>query len=220
MRAHASRLIVDGSPYVGRGVIVETLGRSGVRVSERCDLKLGDVRAQEGRFRITDSKTEAGVREVQMTRDLADRFARHVAQISAAGHPIGPADYAFPNVRGGRMTRQRVGQIVRDAAAAATTRMQANGLPPLPGVTPHTMRRTYISIALLANHFDVKWVMSQVGHANSKMTMDVYAQLEHRADRSHGTAFDELLRKAKRQPDGAEWDTFGARSPNEADSSA
>jgi len=52
------------------------------------------------------------------------------------------------------------------------------------------------SIALLANNFDVKWVMSQVGHADSKMTMDVYAQLEQRAKRSHGTNFDRLVRDA------------------------
>jgi hypothetical protein len=26
-------------------------------------------------------------------------------------------------------------------------------------------------------NFDVKWVASQVGHADSKMTLDVYAQL-------------------------------------------
>jgi hypothetical protein len=40
------------------------------------------------------------------------------------------------------------------------------------------LRRTYISIALLANRFDVLWVMSQVGHADSKMTMDVYDEPE------------------------------------------
>ena len=40
----------------------------------------------------------------------------------------------------------------------------------------------------------IKWVMAQVGHADSKMTMDVYAQLEQRADRSHGTQFDALQR--------------------------
>jgi hypothetical protein len=39
--------------------------------------------------------------------------------------------------------------------------------------------------------------MSQVGHADSKMTLDVYAQLEQRADRSHGTAFDALVRRAR-----------------------
>jgi hypothetical protein len=35
--------------------------------------------------------------------------------------------------------------------------------------------------------------MSQVGHADSAMTMDVYAQLEPCAKRSHGTSFDRLL---------------------------
>lgn len=53
--------------------------------------------------------------------------------------------------------------------------LTAKGLPPLPATSPHSLRRTYISIALLANNFEVKWVMSQVGHADSKMTMDVYA---------------------------------------------
>ena len=62
------------------------------------------------------------------------------------------------------------------------------------------MRRTYISIALLANGFDVKWVMSQVGHADSKMTLDVYAQLEKRVERAHGTAFDALIRRASERP--------------------
>ncbi len=72
-------------------------------------------------------------------------------------------------------------------------------MPPLQHTTPHTLRRTYISIALLANNFDVKWVMNQVGHADSKMTLDVYAQLEQRVDRSHGTSFDALIRDARGQ---------------------
>ena len=78
----------------------------------------------------------------------------------------------------------------------------ARGLPPLPNTTPHTLRRTYISIALLANSFDVLWVMSQVGHADSKMTMDVYAQLQQRVEREHGRAFDALVRKAREQLQG------------------
>jgi hypothetical protein len=70
--------------------------------------------------------------------------------------------------------------------------------------TPHTLRRTYISIALLANGFDVTWVMAQVGDADSKMPIDVYAQLEQRGDRSHGTQFDALLRSAKDRLHGPE----------------
>ena len=39
--------------------------------------------------------------------------------------------------------------------------------------------------------------MRQVGHADSKMTMDVHAQLQQRAERQHGEAFDALVRRAR-----------------------
>ncbi len=61
------------------------------------------------------------------------------------------------------------------------------------------MRRTYISLALVSNQFDVKWVMGQVGHANSTMTLDVYAQLEQRVKRDHGVSFDRLVRSGREQ---------------------
>ncbi len=105
----------------------------------------------------------------------------------------------FPNVRGGRVTRQRVAEVVRDAAAKASERLVARKLPPVPVTTPHSLRRTYISIALLATRFDVLFVMSQVGHADSKMTTDVYAQLQNRIKREHGSAFDRLVARAREQ---------------------
>ena len=210
---HLRALGVSGAePYAGRRAIVETLGRSGVRVSELCDLRVGELRLHDrdnGRFGIPDAKTEAGIREVQMSPDLVDRLTEHLARLRAAGQPTGPDAYAFPNLRGGRISRQRVGKILREAAVAASARQQERGLPPLPITTPHTLRRTYISIALLANGFDVKWVMSQVGHADSKMTLDVYAQLEQRVERSHGTSFDALLRGANDRLRAVDWATFG-----------
>jgi hypothetical protein len=101
------------------------------------------------------------------------------------------------------MNRQRVAKIVREAAELATKRLVERGLPPLPSTTPHSLRRTYVSIALLANKFDVMWVMSQVGHADSKMTTDVYAQLQQRVRRDHGRAFDTLVRRARERLYGA-----------------
>jgi hypothetical protein len=108
------------------------------------------------------------------------------------------------DARGGRISRQRVAKIVREAATLATERRSARGLPPPPRTTPHSLRRTYISIALLANRFDVKWVMSQVGHADSKTTLDVYAQLEQRVKREHRVRFDALVRDARVQLHGAQ----------------
>jgi hypothetical protein len=87
----------------------------------------------------------------------------------------------------------------------------------LPRVTPHSLRRTYISIALLANNFDIKWVMSQVGHADSKMTLDFYAQLEQRAKRDHGTSFDRVIRQARdlhgRAPDTSDATQLALKRP-------
>ena len=194
-----------GRGYVGRRVACEILGRSGVRASELCDLKIGQVRLHDpegARFHIPDSKTETGIREVQMSPDLVEAVVEHVDRLRRIGAPTGPKDYLVPNLHGGRLSRQRVGQIVGQTAKLASERLGAKGLAPLPNTTPHSLRRTYISIALLANNFDVKWVMCQVGHADSKMTMDVYAQLEQRVDRSHGESFDRLVRQARKQLQG------------------
>ncbi|HEX8745122.1 MAG TPA: site-specific integrase [Thermoleophilaceae bacterium] len=206
---HLNRLGVDQrGGYVGRRAVVEVLGRSGVRASELCDLRIRDVRLHDrdgARFRIRDAKTAAGVREVQMSPDLVEAVVEHLDRLRRAGLPTGPDAYLVPNRRGGRLSRQRVGKVVGEAAALATERLSARGLPPLPHTTPHSLRRTYISIALLANNFDVKWVMSQVGHADSKMTLDVYAQLEQRIQRDNGAGFDRLVRAARAQL-GAGWE--------------
>jgi len=65
---HLRRLGVEsGRGYAGRRVVCELLGRAGVRVSELCNMRIGDVRVQDPagpRFRIPESKTEAGQRQV------------------------------------------------------------------------------------------------------------------------------------------------------------
>lgn len=202
---HLSRVgIKAGRGYVGRRVAAEILARSGVRVSELCDLRIGQVRLHGpdgGRFRIVDSKTETGIREVQMTPELTIVVSEHIKRLRRIGAPTGPNAYLVQNTRGGRTSRERVARMLAVASARASEQQLAKGLPPLPRTSPHTLRRTYISIALLANSFDVKWVMAQVGHADSRMTMDVYAQLEQRAKRDHGESFDRLVRQAREASD-------------------
>lgn len=196
---HLRRLgATPGRGYQGRRVVCELLGRSGIRASELCDLKIGQLRIHDpagAHFDIPDAKTDTGIREVQMTPDLVEAVIEHLDRLQRADLPHAPTDYLIPSTTGSRLSRQRVGQIVREAALEASRRHEARGLSPLPHITPHSLRRTYISIALIANNFDVKWVMSQVGHADSKMTMDVYAQVEQRADRKHGENFDQLVRR-------------------------
>jgi integrase len=200
---HLRRLgVKSGRGYVGRRVICELLGRGGVRVGELRNMRIGDVRVHDpagARFRVFESKTETGERLVEMSPALADAVVEHIACLRRLELPSGPDAFLASNLRGGRLSRGRVGKVVEEAASLAGEWLAAKGMSPLPHTTPHTLRRTYISIALIANKFDVKFVMSQVGHADSAMTMDVYAQLEQRAKRSHGTSFDRLVTEAREQ---------------------
>jgi hypothetical protein len=41
--------------------------------------------------------------------------------------------------------------------------------------------------------------MGEVGHGDSKMTLDVSARLQQRGKREHGRAFDTLVRQAREQ---------------------
>ena len=165
----------------------------GVRASELCDMKIGQVRLHDrdgARFRHPGRKDrKRGPRGSDESRSGrgGDRAHRPAARDGRADRPRGLPRPERPAAV--RLSRQRVGEIVAEAAKLASKKLVAKGHRPLPNTTPHSLRRTYISIALLGNEFNVKWVMGQVGHADSKMTMDVYAQLEQRMDRNHG---DEL----------------------------
>ena len=198
---HLRRLGAEtGRGYAGRRIVCELLGRAGLRVGELCEARVEDLRVDaEGtaRLRIGDSKTEAGRRLVELSPELTAAVLSHLDRLRAQGRPSGPDAYLVPGLRDGRLSRRRVGQILAEAARLASERLAARGMAPLPHTTPHTLRRTYISIALIANQFDLKFVMAQVGHADSSMTMDVYAQLEQRAKRSHGANFDRLLAEAR-----------------------
>ena len=88
---HLAQLgVANGRAYLGSGAIVEMLARAGLRVSELCDLRLRDVRLQPreaAHCRIVDAKTAAGIREVQLTPDLADRLTRHLARLACRRSP-------------------------------------------------------------------------------------------------------------------------------------
>jgi integrase len=90
-------------------------------------------------------------------------------------------------------------RIIRPAVARANLRREREGLPPLPdAITLQSLRRTYISIALMVSGYDLQWVMAQVGHADSDTTTKIYEQLQKRRNRDgYGAAFDAVVARAK-----------------------
>ena len=101
----------------------------------------------------------------------------------------------FPTRTGNRRTKDNVNaRVIRPAVRRANARRAHRGLPPLPRrVTAHTLRRTYISMMFAAGA-EIPYVMAQVGHEDSKVTLEIYARVLKRRDRDEiGRAFDHLL---------------------------
>ncbi len=137
---HLRRLgVKSGRGYVGRRVICELLGRGGLRVGELCNLRIGDVRVHDphgARLRVVDAKTEAGERLVEMSPALAEAVLEHLERLRTLGLSSGSGAFLTPNLRGGRLSRGRVAQIVAEAASLASERLEARRMSPLPHTTP------------------------------------------------------------------------------------
>ena len=101
----------------------------------------------------------------------------------------------LPTRSGSRRDKDNINaRVIRPAVRRANERRAQRGLPPPPArVTAHTLRRTYISM-MFAARAEIPYVMAQVGHADSKVTLEIYAQVLKRRDREQiGRAFDHLL---------------------------
>ncbi|MDO8209271.1 site-specific integrase [Conexibacter sp. CPCC 206217] len=160
---------------------IATLLLAGPRIAELCALDVRDVDLVNRRLLIADSKTDAGRRQIVLSDMLAAELTAHVARLQH-DQPL------FANTRGERYTPSGV----RTAVLAPATALAAQTLPGLPAVTPHTLRRTFISL-LLAGGADVPWVMAQVGHTDPKVTLQIYAQVIQSRQRDYGERIDRMI---------------------------
>jgi integrase len=160
--------------------MVATLGLAGLRISELVDLRVAQVDLTRGRFKLTDSKTEAGVREVEITLYLRDELLEYVMDRHARGLPHGASDHFFGTSTGKRRDPDRFrDRILARAVERASSNRAAAGMPPLPEITPHSLRRTWATFAAMIGR-DPKWIAAQIGHVSPAFTFSVYQQVATR----------------------------------------
>lgn len=103
-----------------------------------------------------------------------------------------PHDLVFPTARGRRDNPSNVRtRFLVPAVKLANEELDEAGQQQIGAITPHSLRRTFISL-LLAAGANVPYVMHQAGHSDPKMTLGVYAQVIV-SDTDHGAAIDDLL---------------------------
>jgi integrase len=171
-----------------RRPLLAVLSLAGLRISEALELRWRDISLGGRKLRVAASKTDTGVREVDLTPTLQEVLSEYRTRTRHSG----PGELVFPTA-GGRVdspsnVRTR---FLTPAVKLANAGLEAGGAEPIGTVTPHSLRRTFISL-LLATGADVPYVMAQAGHRDPKTTLGIYAQvIASKAD--HGAALDSLV---------------------------
>ncbi len=104
---------------LGRRAMMATLGLAGLRISEMLDLRVAQVDLHRGRFKLADAKTDAGVREVEISLYLRDELLEHVMDRQSRKLPMGPSDYfsAPPPAAGATLTVSVIGSSLAPSNA-------------------------------------------------------------------------------------------------------
>jgi integrase len=129
---------------------------TGMRIGELLSLQWDDVDLENGIIRVRSSKTRAGVREVV----IPDSLVRVLASLDTT------SGYVFQTKRGTPFGQRNVLRALHEAQEDAG--LTKTGL--------HALRHTYASM-MIAQGVDVVQVSKQLGHANPKITLGIYAHL-------------------------------------------
>jgi integrase len=175
-----------GRRHVPRRVMLATFVLAGLRIGELTGLRWRDVDLAANRITVRESKTDAGVRTVDLLPALGDALREYKASLRRA-----PGELVFPTSNGKQFGASNIRRRVLDKAVErANERLAEVDDVPLPdGLTPHKLRHTFCSV-LVALGVDPGAVMDQMGHTDAAFTMRVYR---------HGIRRDPLSKRAWRE---------------------
>jgi integrase len=163
--------------YAGRGrPLLATLAGAGLRIGEALVLERRDVNIARGTLTVRDSKTEAGIRVVDLTPALREELALWLDRSSSRE----PTDLVFPTKEGKLDNRHNVLRMLTRAIDRANQRLAQLGIEPIGKVSPHGLRRTFATLRTAAGD-DPVYIAAQIGHEDVTFTLNVYAQsVKHR----------------------------------------
>lgn len=168
-----------GHEHMGRQALIATLLLSGLRINEACSLLIGGVRRREHILNVPDSKTDSGIREVNITYGLRPLLYAHLDEFRSEAEGEAPV---FATRNGTAQDPNNIredawAQTVALAERLAVERHMTDSWPKR--TNPHVTRRTYIT-HLFEIGESVPYTQKQVGHSDSALTVEVYADVSAR----------------------------------------
>jgi integrase/recombinase XerD len=165
----------DSLPARDRALL-EMLYATGCRVSELSNLRVRDLRLAE-RYctcRGKGDKQRVTPLGTQAIEAVEAYLQRERGPLAAKSSP--PPEWLFLSVRGARLRRERIWELVKRYAARV-------GAPP--EISPHSLRHSFAT-HLLAGGADLRQVQEMLGHA-SIATTQIYTHVDAtRLKRVHG----------------------------------
>lgn len=160
-----ARVLEQPDPSTPAGLrdraVLETLYGAGVRVSEMVGLDVDDLDLEEGSLRVLGKGGKE--RDVPIGRFGCEAVAAYLTRVRPALVTARSRSALFLNLRGGRLSRQGVTDILSKHARAAGIDRR---------VSPHVLRHSFAT-HLLEGGADVRVVQELLGHA-SVATTQVY----------------------------------------------
>jgi integrase/recombinase XerD len=141
--------------------ILELFYSSGIRVSELCNLKIGDLNLDNGFIKV---KGKGNRERIALLNKMAVELIREYLK-----ERKGNDEYLFLNNRGKRISRQGVWKIVKKYS-------KFSGIEK--NVKPHTFRHTFAT-HLLSEGLDLRIVQELLGH-KSISTTEIYTHIDRK----------------------------------------
>ncbi len=186
------RRFLDATRDHWLGALWTFLAYSGCRLGEALALTWQDVdlgagrvvvckavQRIEGHWVVSEPKTQAGIRAITLPAEATEALRRQAERRLASGG--GPLVFAA----------QRDGELLAHTTVQAAMRRACKRLG-LPKVTPHGLRHLHASL-LLAQGLPIPAVSQRLGHANSAVTMAIYAHALNKDDSAATAAIGRAL---------------------------
>jgi integrase/recombinase XerD len=164
---------IDNGKLLGRRdlAILELFYASGLRLSELCNARLENMDLDEGFIRVTGKGNKTRIVPVggKARVALSDYIKNERAELVKSK----TSSWIFLSVRGGRLSPERVREIVKQRARNAGVEKN---------VYPHLLRHSFAT-HLLQNGADLRVIQDMLGHADIATTQ-IYTHVDQKGLKS------------------------------------
>lgn len=143
--------------------IIEVLLTTGCRWGELAAMNIADFDPKSHTLRIRKSKTDAGIRAIQLDKGDTNIITKHLLATGRLGYPAESPLFTSPN-----------GQRLNYANFRSRVFLPARNKAGLPDVSIHSLRRTHATMLVSAKH-NSKAIQARMGHASIQTTLSYYA---------------------------------------------